>query len=147
MNEYVYKSAHMYIRTVRFRGGPMMPPPPSPTPPPQQRQGLSNGGPSTPAGSIGGPSPPPILRVAWWTLRAKGGHGWTSQVKVMSIGGTPSTPEVAFWWTSHSRGDPLVGIPLQGWGAGGPPTQGKAIWGWRPSFCFSLRICIRTLYI
>ena len=53
---------------------------------------------------------------------------WTlHQSRVRSSGG-PATPLEVHWWTSHSRGCPLVDQPLQAMTTGGPST----IPGWSP---------------
>ena len=135
VRSFLESNAHLGLPSLRV--GPLVDPP---------LQGRFTGGPSAPAGSIGGPSPPPILRVAWWTLRAKGGHGWTSQVKVMSIGGL-----------LHSRGGLLVDQPPQVRSTGGrsapgvvhwwPSILGEAIWGGNNRYMFLfVCICIRYTY-
>ena len=128
----------LYVYTVRFRGGPMIPPPAArgcPLVDPPLLRGPLVDPPHRPHQELpGGPSTP------------KGGHGRTSHFKVMSIGGL-----------LHSRGGLLVDQPPQVRSTGGrsapgvvhwwPSILGEAIWGGNNRYMFLfVCTCIRYTY-
>ena len=140
--------AQVHLRTLRSRScplvdlrllrGPLVDPPPS-TP------SVATGGPSTPWG----PRVDQLLqgRSTGGFSTTKGRSAGGSAIPVGCPLGVSSTPEVVFWWASHSRGGPLVGTQLQRWCTGGPSTLRDDIWGWRPSLWFYVCAYAYDIYI
>ena len=123
--------------------------------PPLLRGPLVDHPPSTPTVATRGPSTPWGTRMD--QLLQERSTGGSSTTKGRSAGGPAlpvgcpmggsSTPEVVFWWTSHSRGGSLVDTPLQRWCTGGPSTLRDDIWGWRPSLWFYVCAYAYDIYI
>ena len=145
VRSFVERHAHLglpalrqvHLWTLRSRGGSLVDP---------SASAGSICGPSavTPRVAARGPSTPRGPRMDQLLQgRSTGGSattkGRSAGGRALPVGcpmGGSSTPEVVFWWTSHSRGGSLVDTPLQRWYTGGPSTLRDDIWVWQPSLWF-----------